>query len=81
VWVVPGAARSELAGVTADFLRVRLAARAVEGRANRELCRFLAERLDVRLADVTIASGASGRRKRVLVAGLSPDQVIARLGP
>jgi uncharacterized protein (TIGR00251 family) len=79
VWAVPGAARSEIAGQTGDFLRVRLGAPPVEGRANKELIRFLAERLGVRQADLRIAAGVSGRRKRVVVAGLSPAQIVQRL--
>ena len=79
MWAVPGAAHSEIAGQTGDFLRVRLGAPAVEGRANKELLRFLAERLGVRQADLRLAAGASGRRKRVVVAGLNPAQVVQRL--
>ena len=62
------------------FLRIRLAAPPIEGRANRELCRLLAERLDVRPSDISVTAGTSDRRKRVLVAGLTPEQVQARLG-
>jgi uncharacterized protein (TIGR00251 family) len=80
VWAVPGAAHSEIVGHTGDYLRVRLSAPPVEGRANKELVRFLAERLGVRQADVRIASGASGRRKRVVVDGLTPADVAQRLG-
>jgi uncharacterized protein len=79
VWAVPGAACSEIVGQTGDYLRVRLSAPPVEGRANKELLRFLAERLGVRRADVHIAAGASGRRKRVVVDGLSPAEVVERL--
>jgi uncharacterized protein len=79
VWAVPGAACSEIVGQTGDYLRVRLSAPPVEGRANKELLRFLAERLEVRQADVRIAAGASGRRKRVVVDGLSPADVVQRL--
>jgi uncharacterized protein (TIGR00251 family) len=79
VWAVPGAARSEIAGQMGEYLRVRLAAPPVEGRANKELLRFLAERLGVRQTDLRIAGGASGRRKRVVVVGLSPTEVVQRL--
>ena len=79
MWAVPGAARSEVVGSADDHLRVRLAAPAVEGRANKELVRFLAERLGVRRADVRISAGSSGRRKRLVVTGLSPADVVRRL--
>lgn len=79
MWAVPGAARSEVAGEAGEYLRIRLAAPPVEGRANKELVRFLADALGVRAADVRVADGASGRRKRVVVTGLSPADVVQRL--
>ncbi len=67
--VVTGARRSEIADATGDILRVRLAAPAVEGKANDELIRFFAEWFDVRLSAVEIVSGAKSRTKRVRVVG------------
>ena len=81
VWAVPGAAHSEIVGETGDFLRVRVGAPPIEGRANKELLRFLAGRLGVRQVDLRIAAGVSGHRKRIVVAGLSPTQIVQRLGP
>jgi uncharacterized protein YggU (UPF0235/DUF167 family) len=39
----------------------------------------LADALGVRAADVRVAAGATGRRKRVVVTGLSPADVVQRL--
>jgi len=72
--VQPGAARSEIAGLHGERLKVRVAARAVEGEANAALIEFLAERLGVAKRDVKIAAGAGSRTKRVSVRG-------ARRGP
>ena len=79
MWAVPGAARSEVAGAAGQYLRIRLAAPPVEGRANAELVRFLVAVLGVRAADVRIAAGATGRRKRVVVTGLSAEDLVRRL--
>jgi uncharacterized protein (TIGR00251 family) len=65
----PGAKQSAFAGLHGDALKVRLAAPALEGRANRELCRFLAGEFGVAISAVTVLSGETGRRKRVRVAG------------
>ena len=67
--VQPGARRTEVSGLHDGRLKVRLAARAVEGAANSALIDFLAERFCVRKSDVRIESGESSRRKRVSVAG------------
>jgi uncharacterized protein (TIGR00251 family) len=67
--VQPGAARTEVAGLHGARLKVRLAARAVEGSANAALIEFLAERLDVRRQDIRIEAGLKSRAKRVSVRG------------
>lgn len=70
--VQPGASRTSVAGLHGDRLKLRLAARPVEGEANRALLRFLADALDVTLRDVEIVRGASGRSKTVQVRGAGP---------
>jgi uncharacterized protein (TIGR00251 family) len=45
VHVQPGAKRSEMAGLHGDALKIRLAAPAVDGRANAALLAFVAQRL------------------------------------
>jgi uncharacterized protein (TIGR00251 family) len=69
--VQPGASRTEYAGLHGDAHKIRLAAPAVEGRANEALIAFLAEAFGVAKRDVTIASGASGRRKIVRISSPS----------
>lgn len=63
----PGAKQSGFAGAHGDALKIRLAAPAVDGRANRELCRFLAEACGVAPSAVEITSGEGARAKRVRV--------------
>lgn len=67
--VQPGARRTEVAGLHGERLKIRLAARAVEGAANAALVAFLAEALETRKSDVRIESGETSRRKRVSVSG------------
>jgi len=80
VQVQPRAARSEVAGWHGEALKLRLAAPPVDGAANQELVRYLAERLGLRRADVQLLSGRGGRRKRVEILGLTLAQVWDRLG-
>jgi len=79
VHVAPRARRTEVAGRHGDGIRVRIAAPPVDGAANAELTRFLAERLGVPRRAVTIVSGAGGRRKIVQVAGLATGAAIHTL--
>jgi len=59
----PGAARSEIVGEHDGCLKLRVAAPPVDGRANEEIARFLAERLVLPKRSVRLVSGASARRK------------------
>lgn len=79
VVVTPRASRTELAGVAGGRLRVRVAAPPVDGAANEELVRFLARSLGLGRSAVALAAGAAGRRKTVLVTGMTPDEVARRL--
>jgi uncharacterized protein (TIGR00251 family) len=67
--VQPGARRTEAAGLHGDALRLRLAAPPVDGKANAELIRFLAEAFDVPRRSVSLISGETSRRKQVAVTG------------
>lgn len=63
----PGARESAFAGLHGEALKVRLAAPAQEGKANRELCRFLAEAFGVPRTAVELLAGDASRHKRVKI--------------
>ena len=75
VHVVPGSSRSEIVGSHNDSLRVRVAARPVEGAANEELIRILAKAFKVSKSSVRIVNGARGRAKQVSIEGDSETVV------
>ncbi len=70
VKVHPRARRSAVAGRLGEAWKLDLAAPPVEGRANEECIRFLAELARVPRARVRIISGASSRLKVVEVEGV-----------
>ena len=65
----PGASRSEFAGRHGERIKVRLAARAVDGKANQALVEFLAQHYKVPKRNVRIESGLKSRQKRVVIDG------------
>jgi uncharacterized protein len=65
--VQPGASRTEIAGMHGERLKIRLAARAVDGRANAALIEFLAAEYGVARANVSIEAGLKSRQKRVAI--------------
>lgn len=81
VHVQPNASWTECVGVHGDALKIRLAARPVDGAANDELIRFLAEQCVVPRANVQLQAGAGARRKRLCVQGVSTQVLLARLLP
>jgi hypothetical protein len=71
----PNAKCTEFSGVHGDALKIRLASLPVDGAANEALCRFLSEQLAVSMSQVIISTGHGARRKRVLVKGVTAQQV------
>lgn len=80
VHVQPRAKRSEIAGRHGDAVKVRLAAPPVDGAANTELVRVLAEALGLPRRAVRIVAGLAGRDKVVELDGLAPGEAERRLG-
>jgi uncharacterized protein len=71
LWVhaQPGAKHTEVAGVHGEALKIRVAAPALEDRANEALVEFIAERLGTAKRKVTLVSGARSREKRFEIVG------------
>lgn len=61
--IQPGAKRTEAVGLHGDALKIRLAARAVEGEANAALVKYLAGVFGVPIHQVVLKRGAKSRRK------------------
>jgi uncharacterized protein (TIGR00251 family) len=73
--IQPGASRSECAGRHGDALKIRLAAPPVDGKANTALIAFVAARLGIARAAVTLKSGQTSRRKILKVEGSTAEAV------
>lgn len=67
----PRASRNALVAWHDNRLKIALAAPPVDGEANKTLVKFIAGVLNVPKSSVTVASGATGRRKVVEVCALS----------
>ena len=63
----PGASRTEFAGKHGERRKVRLQARAVDGKANEALIEFLADHYKVPKRNVRITAGLKSRQKRVQI--------------
>ncbi|SBW11123.1 conserved hypothetical protein [uncultured delta proteobacterium] len=74
VYVQPGAKKSEIAGEMEGRLRLRIAAQAIDNKANKALTVFVAKCLGVRPSRVSLESGETSRKKTLKVLDLpEPD--------
>lgn len=71
VKAIPHAPRTEVVGWLGDTLKVKLHAPPVAGRANDELCAFLARELRLPRRAVTLVRGDTSRQKVLRLDGLS----------
>ena len=78
----PQARRTEVVGLHGDSLKVRVAAPALDNRANEALIAFVARRFGVTRRDVTLLSGEKSREKRLRVrsATADPETALAPAG-
>jgi uncharacterized protein len=72
---VPGASKTELAGVKDGRLRIRLAAAPEDGKANAELLNFLSKTLDCPKRDLRLLCGEKSRLKAIAL----PLECLARV--
>jgi uncharacterized protein (TIGR00251 family) len=74
VHLQPGAGKEAVIGVHGDALKVQVVAPPVSDRANAALTALLARTFGVAPASIKITSGLHGRRKRVMLRGVDPDE-------
>ena len=79
VRVVPRASKSEIVGEHDGALKVRIASQPVDGAANAELIKLLAQTFCVPKSNVEITSGQTSRSKQVHISGVSSLQITAIL--
>ena len=79
--VAPSSSVNAIDRIEGDVLRVRIAAPPVAGAANAALLRYLATTLSVPRSSLRLIAGHGGRRKRLLIADLTTDEVCRRLAP
>jgi uncharacterized protein len=74
-FVQPRAGRNAVAGVHGAAIKFKIAAPALEDRANRALEAFVAQLVGVSRSQVSIVAGRTSRHKRIEVVGVAPEVV------
>ena len=68
-----------MTGRHGDAVKIRIAAAPVDGAANDELIRFLAERLRISRTAIEITAGHTSRRKNITITGMETATVLRLL--
>ena len=79
--IVPNAKRDEVTGEHGDAVKVKIAAPALEGKANEAVLGFLAEKLGIHRRDLVLIAGEKSRDKLVEFTGLDAAEARGRLLP
>lgn len=75
--VQPKASKSRIVGLHDGCLKLAVAAPPIDGKANAEVVKCLANILGVPVRDVTVKSGAQSRKKLIVVKALDASEVRA----
>ncbi len=75
----PGAKQTEVVGQVQGVWQIRVAAPAVEGKANAALLRYLAQTVGARGSAVTLRHGERSRQKIVEIEGVTQREAEDRL--
>ncbi len=81
VRAVAGASRERVVGLHGGALKLATTAAPEKGKANRRLLSLLAGSLGLSPGELELVSGETGREKRVLIRGLTADDLRIRLAP
>ncbi|MBP5511327.1 MAG: DUF167 domain-containing protein [Kiritimatiellae bacterium] len=73
VKAVPRASRTEVAGIEGEWIRIRLLAPPVDGKANAALTAFLSKKVGCPKGSVEVIGGTTARLKRVRLHGVTPE--------
>jgi hypothetical protein len=75
--VLAGSSRCEISGIRDDALKIKITSPPIEGRANEECIRFLADQLGIKKSQVQIIAGYKSKIKTVAVSGLTRENFLS----
>ena len=79
VKAVPGSSRDQIVGPLGKGLKIKVAAPAEDGKANRAICRLIAEALGLNRQAVEILSGHGHPNKRIVIRGVDAGTIRRKL--
>ena len=78
--VTPRAKNTAITEITDELIRIRIQSPPVDGKANKALLKFMATKLGLKRRQIRITAGESSRNKQLTLSGITPQQLLERLG-
>jgi uncharacterized protein len=69
LFVQPGSKVTRIEGLHENRLKIKIAAKAVDGAANTNLCAFISALLKISKSSVTLIAGEKSRQKKIFILG------------
>jgi len=79
VSIQAGASQNKVINYENNVLKLKIAAPAMEGKANRKIIEFLSSMLGVKKTSIIVKSGKTSKHKILEINGISPDEIKQRL--
>lgn len=79
--VTPGSSRSDIIGLHDERLKIAIKSPPTDGKANKELVRFLCNVMGIAKKSIAIIKGQNSRRKSIIITALSYKESIEILQP
>jgi uncharacterized protein len=79
VKVIPNASRNQLLSLDDEFIKIKIAANAEKGKANKELISFLSLLLNWPKTMFSITKGAGARRKTIFISGMTQERFLKHI--
>ncbi|MDD5486060.1 MAG: DUF167 domain-containing protein [Dehalococcoidales bacterium] len=78
--VIPNARVNEVTGIRDGIIQVKINASPIEGKANSELVKYLADLLEIPKSNISILRGHTSRNKTIEIAGRDSEEISRRMG-
>ena len=77
----PGSSKNRIIGEYGGRLKLAVTAAPEKGKANKAVIELLADTLHINESSIQIISGESSRDKRLMIKGLTPEDIKSLLNP
>lgn len=80
ILLTPKSSRNKVGSVHNGSLKLYVTAAPEKGKANKAMCEFLADLLDIPVSWVKVSVGATSRQKRVVIDNVNKADVLKAIG-